>query len=125
MKLSGRRPAPNPQSGFTLVEVLVAAVIFAGVFLLLFTILGRVLSSAGGADQLRAAAIADLRLARFYAGCNYQDIPEQVELDGIRYQALVTTAAEEQRTMIRLVIWRESTGDTLAIMYGIRYAEND
>ncbi len=125
MKLSNQLTRQTAESGFSLVEILVAAVIFAGVFLLLFTMLGRVLSNSSGADQLRAASIADIRLAQFHAGLDYAEGTELLDLDGIRFQVVATTETKEQRAVLRLTICRESTGDTVATVYGIRYVRTD
>lgn len=125
MRFALRAVRRAPQSGFTLVEVLVAAVIFAGVFLMLFTLLGRVLANSSGADLLRAATLADLRLARFHEGFDDSTLPDSVSLDGIRFHVLVTKSTEERQEIMRLVILRESSGDTLAVFYGVRYVRQD
>lgn len=125
MKLPNQPAALAAESGFSLVEVLVAAVIFAGTFLMLFTLLGRLLANSSGADYLRAASIADIRIAQFHAGLNCPNGTELVDLDGIRFRVLTTTVKEMQRETLRLIICRESTSDSVAIIYGIRYVRKE
>lgn len=112
---------PARQSGFTLIEVLVAAVIFAGVFLMLFTLLGRVLSNSSAADHIRIASIADLQFARFYEGIIYPDTDEFVTLDGIQFRVSASMKTGKFYEILRLAIGRRSSQDTLGVFYGIRY----
>lgn len=113
------------QSGFSLIEVLVAAVIFAGVFLLLFTLLGKVLANSSGADLLRVAAIADVRLARFHEGKDEFGTQSLCEIDGLQFRVTATRLDGDDRKILRLAIGRELSQDTIAIFYGIRYDKSD
>lgn len=115
----------SSELGFSLVEILVAAVIFVGVFLMLFVLLGRVLSNSSGADEIRAASIADLHLAQFHDGNEYTDSSQFVEIDGIRYGVSSHTETSELRRTLRLAVFRASFGDTLGVFYGIRYVAKD
>lgn len=120
-----RRNRLSYPPGFALVEVLVAAVIFAGVFLMLFALLGRVISHSSGADQLRTATIAELHLARFHEKLHCPEELELVELDGIQYRVTTQIQTSDSRETLRLTIGRASSEDTLAIFYGIRYVSKD
>jgi len=108
--------------GFTLVEVLVAAVIFAGVFLLMFSLLGSVVIRASGADQLRAAGIADARLASFYSSDSQPAGEDIVAVDGVRYRVISGLESDHARQYLRLVILRIASGDTIGIFHGIKYS---
>ncbi len=107
--------------GFTLVEVLVAAVMFAGVFLLMFTLLGSIMIHASGADQLRAAGIADARLASFYSDGSRLAGEEIVTVDGVRYRVVSSVQSEHFRECLRLVVLRLASGDTVGSFHAIRY----
>ncbi len=125
MRLTIAKARSVSQSGFTLVEVLVSAVIFAGVFLILFALLGRVLTNSSGADMLRVATLADLRLARFHEGCAESPSPEYVDLDGIRFRVSAYSTKSEWRENLRIVISRENAIDTLGVFYGVRYVSQE
>lgn len=118
-KLSAR--IETDMGGFTLVEVLVAAVIFAGVFLLMFTLLGSIMIRTSGADQLRAAAIADARLASYYSNGSRLAGEEIVTVDGVRYRVLSSVQADHFRERLRLVVLRLASGDTVGSFHAIRY----
>lgn len=107
--------------GFTLVEVLVAAVIFAGVFLLMFTVLGSILIRASSADQLRAAGIADERLASFYSNESQPAGEDTATVDGVRYRVVSSVHSDLFRHKLRLVVLRETNGDTVGIFHAIKY----
>lgn len=115
----------NAEGGFSLVEVLVAAVIFAGVFLMLFTLLGKVLANSSGADLIRVASIAEQRLARFHEGLDEIDAHALCEFDGLRFRVTATRQHAEKCEVLRLAIGRAQSEDTIAVFYGIRYDEAD
>jgi hypothetical protein len=103
------------------VEVLVAAVIFAGVFLLLFTILGNALTKSSSAEIVRVATIADLWLARFHERIDYPAALEFCELDGVRFRIFSSRRIMDKCQILRLAIGRAQSQDTIAVFFGIRY----
>ncbi len=116
---------PADQQGFTLVEVLVAAVIFAGVFLLMFTMLGSVLMRTSGSDKLRAAGIADIRLAAFYSADKGSLPEDSVTVDGVLYRINAVEREEKQRRVLRLTISRATNGDTVGTFYAVKYLSQE
>jgi prepilin-type N-terminal cleavage/methylation domain-containing protein len=108
-------------SGYTLIEVLVASVIFAGVFLALFTMLGKVLMNASGGDYLRVAQLADERLAAFFEGDVRPEAESLVTMNGIRFKLLSAVSSNDHSICLRLAIIRELSGDTLGVFYAKRF----
>lgn len=108
-------------SGYSLVEVLVASLVFTVVFLMLFTLLGRMLVNVSGGDYLRAAQIVDEKLAEFYVGAATPEPKALVTFEGIQFSVLSATTYRERSVTLNLLVVRVITGDTLGTFYAERF----
>ena len=110
----------NCQRGYTLVEVLIAAVVFTGVFLVMFTLMMRITITLSGSDDLRGAQAAEKTLSEFQAGGS-TPVEATVRIDSVSYRLTSMTVNQNQESRLRLVVVRETTQDTIGVFYGERF----
>jgi len=101
-------------------ETLVAAVVFTGVFLVIFSLQSKVMMSFSGGDAIRVAQLADQTLSQFLERASTPR-DTTVIVDGIKYGLLCHIEHDDLLTKLRLKIVREITGDTVATFYSERY----
>lgn len=112
----------SSDNGFTLMETLVAAVVFTGVFLVIFSLQSKVMVSFSGSDAIRVAQLADQTLAAFIDLGPIPSTNATVLVEGIKYRLISRTEVDDDLTKLWLTVIREITGDTIGTFYAERYA---
>jgi prepilin-type N-terminal cleavage/methylation domain-containing protein len=111
------------QRGFTLLETLVAAVVFTGVFLVIFSLQGKVMMGLSGSDAIRVSQLADQTLAAFLDRGQIPSADTTMLVDGIKYRLTCKTETDSELTKLWLIAVREITGDTIGTFYTERFAQ--
>ncbi|GEM_PF-4818765 len=111
--------------GFTLLETLVAAVVFTGVFLVIFSLQSRIMMSMSGSDAIRASQLADQTLAAFVDKGEIPKADTTVIVDGIKYRLTCKTETETELRRLQLTIIRKITGDTIGTFYTERFSQKN
>ena len=109
------------EQGFTLMETLVAAVVFTGVFLVIFSLQSKVMMSFSGSDAIRVAQLADQTMVAFIDHGQTPDANATVLVEGIKYRLTSRTETDDNLMKLWLTVAREITGDTIGTFYTERY----
>ena len=104
-------------------ETLVAAVVFTGVFLVIFSLQSKIMMSLSGGDAVRVAQLADQTLSAFLDGSRTPVSDTTVVVDGIKYRQLCHIDSKDELTKLRLTLVRVITGDTIGTFYTERYEQ--
>ena len=108
--------------GFALLETLIAAVVFTGVFLVIVALQSQVMTTMSGSDAFRVAQLADQTLAEFLDGGKTPAADTSVVVGEIKYRQLCRAETDGSLTKLSLAYVREITGDTIATFYTERFA---
>ena len=113
----------SSDKGFTLMETLVAAVVFTGVFLVIFSLQSKIMMSLSGGDAVRVAQLADQTLSAFLDHGRMPASDTTVVVDGIKYLQFCRIDNGDELTKLRLTFVRVITGDTIGTFYTERYEQ--
>jgi Tfp pilus assembly protein PilV len=115
----------SSHNGFTLMETLVAAVVFTGVFLVIFSLQSKIMMSFTGGDAVRVAQLADQTLSAFLDRGRTPASDTTVVVEGIKYRQLCKIDSNDELTKLRLTLVRVITGDTIGTFYTERYEQKN
>jgi hypothetical protein len=104
-------------------ETLVAAVVFTGVFLVIFSLQSKIMMSLSGGDAVRVAQLADRTLSVFLDRGRMPASDTTVVVDGIKYLQFCRVDSGDELTKMRLTFVRVITGDTIGTFYTERYEQ--
>jgi Tfp pilus assembly protein PilV len=113
----------SSDNGFSLMETLVAAVVFTGVFLVIFSLQSKIMMSFSGGDALRVAQLADQTLSAFLDRGPTPASDTTLVVDGINYRQFCQIDRRDDLTKLRLTVVRSITGDTIGTFYTERYEQ--